>query len=62
MVGGTVVSAPVIHHYEEHGGGELPAFSWTQREPPPAEVEAVDGQLLVLSPWVVRNLRFDEKR
>ncbi len=25
-----------------------------------AEVEAVDGQLLVLSPWAVRNVRFDE--
>ena len=27
---------------------------------PPAEVEVLDGQLLVLSPWVVRDLRFDE--
>ena len=59
---GRVVSAPAIHHYGEHGGGELPALSWTQFEPPPAEVEALDGQLLVLSPWVVRNLRFDENR
>jgi len=30
------------------------------RDRPPAEVESVDGQLLVLSPWAVRNLRFDE--
>ncbi len=59
---GRVVSAPVIHQYGEHGGGELPALSWTQCDPPPAEVEALDGQLLVLSPWVVRNLRFDENR
>jgi len=57
---GDVVSAAVRHVYEEHGGGEMPALSWTQRKPPPAEVEALDGQLLVLSPWVVRNLRFDE--
>ncbi len=27
---------------------------------PPAEVDTIDGQLLVLSPWAVRNLRFDE--
>ena len=27
---------------------------------PPAEVEVVDGFLLVLSPWAVRNVRFDE--
>ena len=59
---GRVVSAPAVHQYGEHGGGELPALSWTQCEPPPAEVEALDGQLLVLSPWVVRNLRFDENR
>ena len=26
----------------------------------PAEVDAVDGFLLALSPWAVRNLRFDE--
>jgi Glycosyltransferase like family len=57
---GSVVSGPVRHVYEEHGGGEVPALSWTQRQPPPAEVEALDGQLLVLSPWAVRNLRFDE--
>jgi hypothetical protein len=57
---GDVVAAPVVHAYEEHGGGELPALSWTERRSPPAEVEALDGQLLVLSPWVVRNLRFDE--
>jgi hypothetical protein len=57
---GAVTSAPAIHRYEEHGGGEIAAVSWARRESPPAEVETVDGQLLVLSPWVVRNLRFDE--
>jgi Glycosyltransferase like family len=57
---GHVVSGPVMHRYQEYGGGELPAFSWTQRKPPPAEVEMVDGWLLVLSPWVVHNVRFDE--
>ena len=57
---GRVISAPVIHRYEEHGGGELPAVSWAERNPPPAPVDTLDGQLLVLSPWVVRNVRFDE--
>ena len=57
---GKVRSAEVRHRYVDHGGGELPAFSWAQPEPAPGEVECVDGLLLVLSPWVVRNLRFDE--
>lgn len=57
---GSVVCAPIIQSYGEHGGGELPGISWAKREPPPAEVELLDGQLLILSPWVVRNLRFDE--
>ena len=57
---GNVVSAPARQVYIEYGSGELPALSWTHRDPPPAEVEALDGQLLVLSPWVVRNVRFDE--
>ena len=50
----------LAQRYEEFGGGEFAAYSWTRREPPPQEVEAVDGQLLVLSLWAVRNLRFDE--
>jgi Glycosyltransferase like family len=57
---GRITSAPVIQRYEEHGGGQLAPASWAHREPPPAEVQALDGQLLVLSPWVVRNVRFDE--
>jgi hypothetical protein len=57
---GTVVSAPARHCYEEFGGGELRAFSWASPAPPPAEVQTVDSQLLVLSPWAVRELRFDE--
>jgi hypothetical protein len=57
---GSVVRAPITWSYGEHGGGELPGISWAHTEPAPAEVESLDGQLLVLSPWVVRNLRFDE--
>jgi Glycosyltransferase like family len=61
---GSVALASFTHRYEEHGGGELPAFSWAWEDAPPyarvGEVETVDGFLLVLSPWVVRNVRFDE--
>jgi hypothetical protein len=58
---GDVFSANVMHRYGQHRGGEISAVSWAHRNPPPAEVEALDGQLLVLSPWAVRNLRFDEE-
>ncbi len=57
---GTVSAGPVIHRYTEHGGGDLPAFAWTSPEPAPSEVDAVDGFLLILSPWAVRNVFFDE--
>jgi Glycosyltransferase like family len=57
---GSVSCGHVVHRYLEHGGGDLPAFAWTTTQPAPAEVETVDGFLLVLSPWAVRNIRFDE--
>ena len=63
---GAVTWASFTHHYYEYGGGELPAFGMhPERVPPPAyartgEVDTLDGFLLVLSPWAVRNLRFDE--
>ena len=61
---GSVSLASFIHRYDEHGGGDLPAFSWAWGDAPPyartGEVDTVDGFLMVLSPWVVRNLRFDE--
>lgn len=44
--------------------GDAPDLSWNGRRLPPqapmGEVDTVDGFLLALSPWVVRNLRFDE--
>ncbi len=52
--------AEVTHRYGENGGGSMPAYSWTQPSPPPADVDTVDGFMLVLSPWAVRNVRFDE--
>jgi Glycosyltransferase like family len=61
---GSVALASFVHRYAEHGGGDLTAFSWAWDEAPPyartGEVDTLDGFLLALSPWVVRNVRFDE--
>ena len=35
-------------------------YAWARPGAPLGEVDAVDGFLLVLSPWAVRNVRFDE--
>jgi hypothetical protein len=61
---GSVTWASFIHRYAELGGGDLPGFSWPTGDGAPfartGEVDVVDGFLLVLSPWAVRSLRFDE--
>lgn len=61
---GSVTLASFVQRYDEHGGGDLPSLSWDWAEAPPyarlGEVETLDGFLLVLSPWVARNVRFDE--
>lgn len=57
---GSVSSGQGVHRYRDFGGGDFPAFSWTERRPAPDEVEVLDGSLLVLSPWAVQNVRFDE--
>lgn len=61
---GSVTWASFTHRYEEFGGGEVRAFTYADEERPPyaetGEVDAIDGFVMVLSPWVVRNLRFDE--
>jgi hypothetical protein len=57
---GSVSAGPVVQRHAEFGGGELPAFAWTDPRPAPAEVDVVDGFVLVLSPWAVRNVPFDE--
>ena len=66
---GSVTWASFVHRYGEFGGGEIPAFAWNgdweavQEMPAYArtgEVDTVDGFVLCLSPWVVRNIRFDE--
>lgn len=58
---GPVVAGSVTRRYREHLGGELPVAPWAPRRQAPAEVGALDGRLLVLSPWAVRNVRFDEE-
>jgi hypothetical protein len=63
---GAVTWASFTHRYYEYGGGELPAFAMhPARAAPPAyartgEVDTLDGFILVVAPWSVRNLRFDE--
>jgi hypothetical protein len=61
---GSVTWASFTHRYSELGGGELPALSWATDELPAfaqtGEVDTVDGFVLALSPWTVRNIRFDE--
>jgi hypothetical protein len=61
---GSVTLASFVNRYEEHGGGDLYSFSWTRDDAPPyaqtGEVETLDGFVLVLSPWAVRTIRFDE--
>jgi Glycosyltransferase like family len=61
---GSVAQASFVHRYGEHGGGDLPAFSWAWDAAPPyartGEVDTLDGFVLALSPWAVRELRFDE--
>lgn len=63
---GAVTWASFTHRYYEHGGGLLPAFSMSPETAPlpgyarTGEVDTIDGFIMVLSPWAVRNLRFDE--
>ena len=58
---GAVSAAPGTLHYDGYGGGgEFPAFGWAGPSAPLGEVDVVDGSLMVLSPWAVRTVRFDE--
>ncbi len=61
---GSITWASFNHRYEEFRGGESPSYTWGEGNAPPwahvGEVDTVDGFLLALSPWVVRNVRFDE--
>jgi Glycosyltransferase like family len=61
---GAVTWASFSQRYEEFGGGVFESLTWEADKAPsyaaPGEVDVVDGVVLVLSPWAVRNLRFDE--
>ena len=60
---GRVSGGPAVYRYGEAGGGDMPAIAWggdaaaTERT---GEVDTLYGFVMVLSPWTVRNLRFDE--
>jgi hypothetical protein len=59
---GSVTWASFVHRGEP--GEEFPSFSWDPEDLPPyarlGEVDTVDGFVMGLSPWTVRNIRFDE--
>jgi len=61
---GSVTWAGFTHRYREFGGGEVPGVTWDPESIPPyaetGEVDSLDGYVLALSPWAVRELRFDE--
>jgi GT2 family glycosyltransferase len=60
---GAITWARFTHRFDEMGGGEVPGLSWEQDPPAYArtgEVDAIDGVVIVMSPWAVRELRFDE--
>ncbi|HLY49135.1 MAG TPA: glycosyltransferase [Solirubrobacteraceae bacterium] len=62
---GSVTWASFTHRYPEFGGGDVPAFSWWEEKKRPGyartgEVDTIDGFVMVLSPWVVSKVRFDE--
>jgi hypothetical protein len=61
---GSVTLASFSHRYTEYGGGEIvgSTFDW-EKAPPEArtgEVDVIDGFMMVLPPWFVENIRFDE--
>jgi hypothetical protein len=60
---GSVTWASFIHRHGEPGE-EFPSLSWDPDDMPPyaqlGEVDTVDGFVMGLSPWTVRNIRFDE--
>jgi len=58
---GDAICADVVHRYHDEGSGTLPGFSWANAARGTGDVDVVDGLVLALSPWAVRNLRFDEE-
>ncbi|MGH2956567.1 MAG: glycosyltransferase [Solirubrobacterales bacterium] len=60
----SVTWASFSHRFEEMGGGEIPGFTWDEKNVPSygvtGEVDTIDGFVIVMSPWAVNELRFDE--
>ena len=61
---GAVTWASFTHRYKEFGGGQFDSYSYVPETTPSfaetGEVDSIDGFVIVLSAWAVRNLRFDE--
>jgi Glycosyltransferase like family len=61
---GSLTWAGLTHRYSEYGGGDFPAISWRPEAVPSyartGEVDSIDGFVMALSAWAVRELRFDE--
>jgi Glycosyltransferase like family len=61
---GSVTWASFTHRYKEFGGGEIQAFTFLDTNHPgyarTGEVDTLDGFLLVMTPWALANVRFDE--
>jgi hypothetical protein len=61
---GAVTWASFEHRYREHGGGEIAGPTWDRDRLPSygqtGEVDTIDGFMLAMSPWALRELRFDE--
>jgi Glycosyltransferase like family len=60
----SVTWASFSHRFQEMGGGEIPGFTWDEQNVPSygvtGEVDTIDGFVIVMSPWAVNELRFDE--
>ncbi len=60
---GDVRGSPVEHRYRELGGGTTVVYPWIPISSyiEVGEVDAVNEMVMVLSPWAVQHLRFDEQ-
>jgi hypothetical protein len=61
---GSVTWASFTHRFNDGAGGDVPALSWQSEHTPSyahtGEVDAIDGFVMALPPWTIKNLRFDE--
>jgi hypothetical protein len=61
---GGVSWAAFNHRFQEFHGGDLEAMTYNRNGIPPnvapGEADSIDGFVMVLSPWAVQNVEFDE--